>query len=252
MRSILLILMLGAFVVSSAQVTGGSGSILVQAKPIKSGDKLKLARKRFYLFNGGFKENAALLERIKKEEMPSRDCYYTQVKASPAFMCWLQAENCDGPFCRPVLQAEIAGVPEFDAAYKKGLTLYKSKPALALSWLINNLDAPLVAGYYDQQRAYIDRVLGTLKPLQTTQATITAAEAYFVDLPVSDKGQKYLVSTIIPVELGDKSFVWTCEVTDLGPNKFLSKVPLPLKTNTKCQVTEVKQQICKTGACPAK
>ena len=252
MRSILLILMLGAFVVSSAQVTGGSGSILVQAKPIKSGDKLKLARKRFYLFNGGFKENAALLERIKKEEMPSRDCYYTQAKASPAFMCWLQAENCDGPFCRPVLQAEIVGVPEFDAAYKKGLTLYKSKPALALSWLINNLDAPLVAGYYDQQRAYIDRVLGTLKPLQTTQATITAAEAYFVDLPVSDKGQKYLVSTIIPVELGDKSFVWTCEVTDLGPNKFLSKVPLPLKTNAKCQVTEVKQQICKTGACPAK
>lgn len=250
MRLILLILLLGAFVFADAQ--GGSGAILIQAKPIKSGDQLKLARKRFYLFNGGLKENAALLDRIKTTAFISRDCYYTQAKASPAFMCWLQAENCDGPFCRPVLQGEIAGVPEFDAAYKKGLTLYKSKPALALSWLINNLDAPLVAGYYDQQRAYVERVLGGLKPLQTTQATITAAEAYFVDVPVSDKGQKYLVSTLIPVELGDKSFVWTCEVTDLGPNKFLSKVPLPLKTNAKCQVTEVKQQICKTGACPAK
>ncbi len=250
MRVIMLILMLAAFGIADA--FGQSGSILIQAKPVKSGDKLKLARKRFYLFNGGLKENAALLDRIKSAAFTSRDCYYTQAKASPAFMCWLQAENCDGPFCRPVLQEEIAGVPEFDAAYKKGLTLYKSKPALALSWLINNLDAPLVAGYYDQQRAYVERVLGGLKPLQTTQATITAAEAYFVDVPVSDKGQKYLISTLIPVELGDKSFVWTCEVTDLGPNKFLSKVPLPLKTNAKCQVTEVKQQICKTEACPAK
>ncbi len=251
MRLILLILMLGAFVFADAQGPSG-GAILIQAKPIKSGDQLKLARKRFYLFNGGLKENTSLLDRIKAAAFTSRDCYYTQAKASPAFMCWLQAENCDGPFCRPVLQEDIAGVPEFDAAYKKGLTLYKSKPALALSWLINNLDAPLVAGYYDQQRAYVDRVLGGQKPLQTTQATITAAEAYFVDVPISDKPQKYLISTLIPVELGDKSFIWTCEVSDLGPNKFLSKVPLPLKTNAKCQVTEVKQQICKTGACPAK
>ncbi|MFM9904697.1 MAG: hypothetical protein ACKVQJ_09025 [Pyrinomonadaceae bacterium] len=251
-RLLLLIFMLGAAIVAEAQVEQLSGTILIQGKPVKAGDKLKLARKRFYLFPGGLKDNAELLERIRSAEITSRDCYYLSAKASPEFICWLQRENCDGPFCRAVSSTEVAGVPEFDAAYKKGLTLYRGKTELSLSWLINNLETPLVAGYYDQQRSFVNKILGGLKPLQTTIATITAAEAYFVDVPIGDKAQKYLVSTIVPVDLGDKSYVWTCEVTDLGRNKPLSKLPLPLKTNSKCEVTPVNSPVCKTGACATK
>ena len=254
MRLLLLILMLGTTLAVDAQVEQGSGSILIQGKPVKVGDKLKLARKRFYLFSGGLKENGPLLERIRTAEITSRDCYYTQIKASPGFMCWLQQENCEGPFCRKVNEADVPAVPEFNIAYKKGLAVYHGKNDLALSWLLDNLDNTLVTGYYRQQQSIVDKVLGGIKPLQTTMATITAAEAYFVDVAIAAKPAKYLVSTILPVEIGGKSYVWTCEVTDLGPNKFISKLPLSLdpKAKKNCEVTIRDVQVCKTGACPAK
>src|SRR5947208_13469712 len=79
---------------------------LEQGKP-----RTDLPRKRFYLLPGGLAQNAALLDRLKTAEIKSRDCYYTDAKASPQFICWLKAQNCESPFCRKVKAEEVAQVP---------------------------------------------------------------------------------------------------------------------------------------------
>lgn len=255
-RGLLLLLAMLTFTVApvAAQAQQSLGSIVVRARNVKGTDKTRipLARKRFYLFPGGLRENQPLLDRLKTAELTSRDCFYTGLQASPCFIKWLQQENCESPFCRSVKREDIQGVKEFEAAYAKGLTAYRNRPDIALSWILNNLPPDLVTAYYRHQRGIIDKALGQQKALQTSMTT-SGAEATFPGLTVTDKSSKYLVSNILPVEIDDKSYVWACEI-DVQPNKpaaLLLALPLDPKRKN-CVLFANPLRVCSTQACEKK
>lgn len=251
---ILLLALSTGSVAAIAQAPASAGTVVVKGALVKGKDKRRaLDRKRFYLFKGGLADNQALIDRVKTAKITSRDCYYVGLKASPCLLAWLREENCETPFCRVVKREDINGVPEFQAAYDKGLTLYNRKPDIALNWLLNNMSGDLVSGYYRQQKSLVARILGDLKPVQSTMTTSTAAEANFVGVPTSDKPTKYLISNVLPVEIDDKSYVWACEV-DVQRNKIAS-IPLalvldPKKKNCIQVVNELKA--CTTETCSKK
>lgn len=235
------------------QPTQTYGSVTVQGKSVKAGDKLSLARKRFYLFAGGIKENEALIERIKGAEIVSRDCYYTQINASACLISWLRQENCETPFCRKIVRDDLARVKEFEAAYNKGLPLYGGKPNIALDWVANNLSANIASGFYLQQKSIILQILKGQKPVESAMTTAAAALATFVNIPVGDKPGTFLVSNVLPVEVGNKSYVWICEVS-VQANK---EVKLPLNSDltkkTKgCTVSVKDLKTCSAGVCERK
>ena len=236
---------------SSGQTPEATGTILVKGLGVKGKDRgaRPLARKRFYLFQGGLAENQPLIDKIKGLQVTSRDCFYVGLKASSCFIAWLKAENCETPFCRVIKRGDIAGVPEFESAYAKGLPLYGGKPDVALAWILNNMPAELVSGYYRHQKSVVDRVLTGSKPTQSAMSTSTAAEATFVGLSAGEKSTKYLVSNILPVEIDDKGYIWACEV-DASRGK-ITTLPLsldPKRKNCTLIVSELKactSEICK-------
>lgn len=238
---------------SSVRMSAPAGAIVIKGKGVKSADKTRspLARKRFYLFAGGLKENQTLVDRIKATEIVSRDCYYTQAKASACLIRWLQEENCESPFCRTVKQTDVAQVKEFQDAYNKGLIAYNKRPDLALAWILNNLPSDIVTGFYLQEKSTIDKTLAGLKPLQSIMTTSTAVEATFPGIEVGDKPGKFTISNVLPVEIDNKSYVWACEV-DVSANKTTA-LPLTVDPNKKgCVLTIKDLKKCSTGTCELK
>ena len=199
----------------SAAPQAAPGSLEVNVKNVKiDGKPAKLSRKRFYLIPGGLAENSALLTRIKGAEITSKNCYYKGIQASDQYICWLQAENCESPFCRVVdghyLEAtDKLAVPEFIAAYNKGLPLYKGNTTIARQWLLTNMPDALVNGYYRQQQKVLGTVLAGLRPLQSSMTDTAGIRTTFLDiaLPGTAGKSKYLVSNVLPIEIGDKSYV---------------------------------------------
>jgi hypothetical protein len=233
------------------------GSLEVNVKNVKAdGKPIKLSRKRFYLFKGGLTENAALLQRIEAAEITSRNCYYKGQQASSQYICWLQAENCETPFCRVVEprfidQKDPFYVPEFLAAYNKGFTLYK-KPDVARKWIIPNMPDNLVNGYYLQQQKVLAGVLGSLKFVQSSMIDTSSTKTVFLDLPFiegSETKVKYLVSNVLPIEIGDKSYVWTCERDAEAGKKIILDMS---KTGKNCVTTVRTIKNCETVACEDK
>ena len=250
--ALLLALVTGS-VPTDAQTTQSEGSIVVKGLLVKAKDRTRkpLARKRFYLFPGGLADNQPLIDRIKAAELASRDCFYVALKASPCFLAWLREENCESPFCRVIKREDIGSVPEFEAAYNKGLPLYARKSDVALGWLLNNMPDDLVSGYYRHHKSVLDKVLAGTRPIQSTMTTSTAAEATFVGLPASETGTTYLVSNLLPVEVDDKSYVWACEV-EVQRNK-IAVIPLqPDSRRKNCIFISYAVRSCTTETCEKK
>ena len=237
---------------ADAQGTSEFGSLEVSGRVKIGGKQEKLTRKRFYLLPGGLSENSGLLERIKNAEITSRDCYYSQAKASPEFICWLQAEDCESPFCRTASAEEIQIVPEFKAAYQKGVTQFKGKAEIARDWLVTNLTPNLVSGFYIQKRSLIEKLLAGLKPLQSVMTDTVSVKSIFIDIPAGDaRTRKFTLSNILPIEIGNKSYVWSCEVNiDPGKTAKLSlQAPEAGKTVRNCEVVVKDLKVCMTGKC---
>jgi hypothetical protein len=239
----------------SATAQTESGIIEVNVKNVKvDGKAVKLSRKRFYMFAGGLKENAALLERIKAAEITSRNCYYKGLKASDQYICWLKNENCESPFCR-VVEARYLDpkdkqhVPEFLDAYNKGLKLFNGRAGIAREWLITNMSEDLVNGYYLRQQKVLETILGGIKPVQSAMTDTAAIRTIFIDINFAQGAApkaKYTFSNVLPIEIGNKSYVWTCE-RDVEAGK---RVLLDLSRSGKnCEVTERELNLCDTTAC---
>ncbi len=253
----LLIVLLASIgpVVVAAQVMG---ALDVQGKGLKiDGKSGAVSRKRFYLFRGGLKDNQALIARLRTAEIKSRDCFYTQMKASPQYICWLQAENCESPFCRTVAAADIPRVPEFQAAYNAGLTKFRGLKTVANDWILTNMPDTLTSGFFRERRALTTSLLGSLKPVQSTMTDSVTIKAIFIDIPVAPpagkKTETFLVSNIQPLEFGAKSYVWACEV-EIGAEKkavFNLALPEPNKQIKNCEVIIRDLQVCKTESCKA-
>jgi hypothetical protein len=232
-----------------------NGVIEVNVKNVKvDGKPARLSRKRFYMFPGGLKENAALLQRIKAAEITSRNCYYKALKASDQYICWLQAENCESPFCRVVEAryidaSEKQHVPEFLTAYKRGMTLYRGKSGIAREWLLTNMPDDLVNGYYRQQQKVLATLLGGIKPLQSAMTDTAAVRTIFIDIPFpagSKPKAKYLFTNVLPIEIGNKSYVWSCEKdVEAGKSVLLNLA----RTDRGCDVVERELRVCDTAPC---
>jgi hypothetical protein len=251
--AILPAVLFAAFVTVPAQQP--AGSLEVNVKNVKAeGKPAKLSRKRFYIFPGGLKENAALVARMKSAEITPRDCYYKGVQASDQYICWLRAENCESPFCRVVDAATLDQndkanfVPEFFAAYNKGVALFKGKSDIARDWILTNMPDALVNGFYRQQQQVLSTVLGGVKPLQSSMTDTPGIRTIFLDIPFaeSETKKKFLITNVLPVEIGGKSYVWTCE-KDVEPGK---KAIIDLSRLSKtCEMTERTLKVCATGVC---
>lgn len=250
----LVLLIPAGTVVLTAQ---SSGSLEVTGR-VKIGSKAeKITRKRFYLFQGGLEANKALVDRIKASNTTSRDCFYCQLKTSPAFIEWLKAGDCESPYCRDITREDAEKVPEFQAAYQKSLKQYRNKPDIAQKWLTTNLAPDLRDGYYRQRKSATDTILGGVKPIQSSMTDSVSVVAIFIDIPVkaeAGKTETFLISNVVPIEIGTKSYLWACEVEIGGAKKV--KLPLQVpeagKTIKKCEVIVKDLPVCAAGVCNAK
>lgn len=251
-----LILLLTIFIPAGASLVPAQdrGALEVTGR-VKIGSKVeKIKRKRFYLFRGGLAENKELVERIKAARPISRNCFYCNAKASPELTAWLAAEDCETPYCRAVTTEDINKVPEFKAAHQKGLTQFRNKPDIASKWLTTNLSPEIRDGFYRQQRTLTDTILGGVTPIQTSMTDSVSVRAIFIDIdikpPTGKTTETFLISNVVPIEIGSKSYVWACEV-DIGAKKatLALQVPDAGKTVRRCEVVVRDLPVCTAGTC---
>lgn len=235
------------------------GSVLLNGRPKIGGTQQRLKRKRFYLFVGGLAANKPLIDRLKAANAVSRDCFYCQMKASPEYIAWLKAEDCESPYCRAITPEDVAKVPEFKAAYQKGLgpRQFKGKTAVAQTWLTTNLAPELRDGFYRQRKSQLQGLLAGSGAIQTAMTDGgKSSDALFVDIPlkletVDKKTETFLYSNLVPIEIGNKSYVWACEV-EVGSAKRAPaslKVPENDKPVPKCEVIVKELPACGAGTC---
>ncbi len=249
----LIVILLTASIPVFCQNAARYGSMEVSGR-VKIGTKQeKLARKRFYLFRGGLESHKALVDRLRAADPVSRECYYCRNGASPEFMAWLKAGDCESPYCREITADDAKTVPEFRAAYKKGLAQFGRKPGLALDWINTNLPAGLRDGFYREHRKMLGSLLGDLRPVQSVMTDSVTVKGIFIDIPLQladRKTEKFLVSNLLPVEVGDKSYVWACEI-EIGAEKPAA-LRLTEGKSKMCEVFVRNLPVCTAGNCPMK
>jgi len=169
-----------------------------------------LSRKRFFLIPGTLEQNRALLEAIERQPLVTRDCYYKKLGASTALIDWLKEADCESVYCRGVEKEFVTGpkaVPEFVTAFTTSRKEFGNNEETARQWLTTNLTAELRDGFYrDRQRA----LQALLKQAPAVQSVMTDRNgtAYFTDLGPGT----YVLSNLIPTELGKTVVTWNCEV----------------------------------------
>lgn len=169
-----------------------------------------LARKRFFLIPGTLEQNRALIDAIERQPLLTRDCYYRKLNASQALIDWLKSGDCESVYCREVEQEFIAGpkaVPEFAAAFAASQKEFGGDQT-ARKWLTNNIEPNIRDGFYKDRQAVIQTLLKqTAAPYQSVM-TDRNGTAYFTDLGPGT----YVLSNVVPTELGLTSVSWNCEV----------------------------------------
>ena len=253
----LLVLLLScqAFYAQTGQTA--TGSFTIQGRARAGGKPYPLKKKRFYLFRGSREANKDLIDRLKAATATSRDCFYCRLKASAEFMQWLKAGDCESVHCREISQEDIAKVPEFQAAYKKGLNALRAKPkfaaAVARKLLVSNLELGFRSGFYDMRKMLVRDLE---KDIIQTAMTDNSRDpkGYFTNIPLSSEIGKFVYTNLVPIEINDKSYVWVCEI-ELG--KETKKAPFfdapeSSKQDKNCEVIVRDLSVCEAGLCEQK
>jgi hypothetical protein len=188
-------------------------------QPLQQDDKVtQLARKRFYLSSCPFDLNKI---QARGGPAPTRRAYYSQLKASPQLIRWLEDNNCDTVYCRELKPEEVtckptdsACVPEFTRAYEEGLRKLKNDAELARKWVTNYepLNAPaLRIGFYQEKAKWLDAAIGAMElaaslPAGAVRTAMTDRRgvAYFYDLCPGT----YYISNVAPLEVEGESLLW--------------------------------------------
>ena len=209
----------------AAQQTGVL-RLRVRVKANDSSPLRGLARKRFFLIHGSIEQNRALVDAIERQPLTTRDCYYQKNGASPALIGWLKDGDCESVYCREIEQEFVSGpkaVPEFATAFAASEKEFGSG-STALKWLTTNLPANLRDGFYRDRKGELDLLL---KQAQTTsgspiQSVMTDRNgtAFFTGLGPGT----YLLSNLVPSELGQTLATWNCEVL-IKPDDLASEKP---------------------------
>jgi hypothetical protein len=192
-----------------AQSPTGVLRLRVKVKADDAAPLRSLARKRFYLIPGTLEQNRALLDAIERQPPVTRDCYYSKLGASAALIAWLKESDCESVYCRRIEPEFVSGpkaVPEFATAFTASQKEYGNDET-ARQWLTTNLTPDLRDGFYrDRQRA----LQTLLKQAPAVQSVMTDRNgtAYFTELGPG----AYVLSNLIPAELGQTLVTWNCEV----------------------------------------
>ena len=203
-----------------------------------------LPRKRFFIIPGTLEQNRALLDAIERQPLTSRDCYYQKLGASAALIDWLREGDCESVYCREVDKDFVNGpkaVPEFATAFTAGQKEFGNDET-ARHWLTTNLTPDLRDGFYrDRQRA----LQALLKQTPAVQSVMTDRNgtAYFTDLGPGT----YVLSNLIPTELGQTLVTWNCEV-QVKPGDLATEKPYLISNRkerlVKCVGVEKPKPVC--------
>lgn len=203
-----------------------------------------LARKRFFLIPGTLEQNRALITAIDQQPLTTRDCYYKQHNASAQLINWLQEGDCESVYCRGIEKEFLTGpkaVPEFANAFAASQKEFGSDTT-AQHWLTTNLTPDLRDGFYKDRQRTLQTLL---KPSGMIQSVMTDRNgtAYFTDLGPGT----YVLSNVIPTELGQTLVTWNCEV-QVKPGDLATEKPYLVSNrkekNVKCVGIEKPKPAC--------
>ena len=223
------------------QATGG---LRLRVRPKVNGKEKGLPRKRFYLIKGSREENRALIEKINQPSIQTRECYYRQAKASAAFINWLKEGDCESVYCRPVEEKFVTGasaVPEFQAAFARSAKEYRN-PELARLWLTTNLTQEIRDGFYRRKQTALKALINEAETATHAHVlsvmTDSRGTAYFTDLTPGT----YLVTNLLPTEIGDNQLLWTCDITIKADDS--KTLTISNSKDAKCTVIEKPLPAC--------
>lgn len=216
----------------------------VRVKADDAAPQKGLARKRFFLIPGTLEQNRALITAVEQQPLTTRDCYYKQHKASAQLINWLQEGDCESVYCRSIENEFVTGpkaVPEFASAFAANHTEF-GNDIIALQWLTNYLSPDLRDGFYKDRQRVLQALLkqsGMIQSVMTDQK----GSAYFTELGPGT----YVLSNVIPTELGQTLVTWNCEV-QIKPEDLAAEKPYLISNRkdktVKCVGIEKPKPIC--------
>ena len=205
-----------------------------------------LSRKRFFLIPGTLEQNRALINAIEQQPLTTRDCYYKQHGASAELIDWLKSGDCESVYCRSVEKEFVTGpkaVPEFASAFAAGQKEFGADET-AQHWLTTNLNPELRDGFYKDRQRTLETLLkqGNVGMIQSVM-TDRNGSAYFTELGPGT----YVISNVIPTELGQTLVTWHCEV-QIKPDDLATEKPYMISNrkdkNAKCVGIEKPKPTC--------
>src|SRR6185369_1448298 len=205
-----------------------------------------LARKRFFLIPGTLEQNRALINAIEQQPLTTRDCYYKQHGASAELIDWLKSGDCESVYCRSVEKEFVTGpkaVPEFASAFAAGQKEFGADET-AQHWLTTNLNPELRDGFYKDRQRTLETLLkqGNVGMIQSVM-TDRNGTAYFTELGPGT----YVISNVIPTELGQTLVTWNCEV-QIKPDDLATEKPYMISNRkdktVKCVGIEKPKPLC--------
>lgn len=229
-----------------AQAPTGVLRLRVRVKVDDASPLRGLARKRFFLIPGTLDQNRALLDAIERQPLVTRDCYYTKLGASPALIEWLRESDCESVYCRSVEKEFVTGpkaVPEFATAFTASQKEYGNDET-ARQWLTTNLTPDLRDGFYRDRRGALQALLKQAPAVQSVM-TDRNGTAYFTELGPGT----YVLSNLIPTELGQTLVTWNCEVQVKAGDLATEKPYLVSNRKdklVKCVAVEKPKPVCAT------
>ncbi len=249
--SVLLLFVIALICIAQTPTTPAAGRGVLRLRVrVKVGDTTKgLARKRFFLIKGSAEQNKTALEAIDRQPLVSRDCFYKQNGASEALIRWLRQNDCESVYCREIDPEDLEGpnaVPEFQTALTAGEKEFGNRD-LARKWLTVNLPERLRDGFFRNRQKELRELL------ERAQASSGAAimsvmgdrngTAYFTDLEPG----AYVVSSILPVEIGNTGVTWNCAI-QVKPGDLATEKPYLISNrpdrNVKCVGVERPLPVC--------
>ena len=182
---------------------------------VKIADATKgLPRKRFFLIRGSLEENRSFIQSLEQQPVISRDCYYRTIGASPELIAWLKPsvwESCESVYCREVEEKDSEAVPEFQHAVVAGEKEFGSHD-LARKWLTVFLSEEIRSGFYKRLQKDLQALIKQAEEVSKAKVNSVMTDrngtAYFTDLEPGT----YVISNILPTEIGTSSTLWHCEV----------------------------------------